>query len=132
MPVRHSIVVEELKQQQALVVQERVLFLRVDFLRAIALFIQVFFFERARCRSVKHVDERDLSEVDECDVVENCLRSLVDDDDFLMHVWEELLVSISSVVSEELHELRLVNQIKECDFFCLFDLFWHLDGVIFC
>ena len=129
--MRHAVIVQELEKEQAFVVEIDVLLLRVDFLRAIAFLVEIFLFERAGSWAVEHVDERDLREIDECDVVEDRLGVLIDDKYFLVHAWEELLHAVSAVVFEELHELRLINDVKKGDIFLVVDLLWNFDSKLF-
>ena len=72
-----------------------------------------------------------MSEIDECDVVEDRLGVLIDDKYFLVHAWKELFHAISAVVFEELHELRLINDVKKGDIFLIVNLFGNLDGKLF-
>ena len=129
--MRHPVIVQELEKEQAFVVEIDVLLLRVDFLRAIAFLVEVFLFEWAGSWAIKHVDERDLREIDECDVVEDRFGALIDDKYFLVYTWEELLHAVSAVVFEELHELRLINDVKKGDIYLIIDLLWNFDGKLF-
>lgn len=107
----HSVVVEELKKKQALVVQICKLFLSEDLLRAVAFFIKLVVFADTSCRSIEHVDKRHLGEVDKSDVIKNRSRVLVHQENLLMHTREELLEAIGTVVFEELHQLSLVDDV---------------------
>ena len=51
----------------------------------------------------------------------------VDDKDLLVHVWEELFHSVSTIIFQKLHQLGLVNDIKEGNFVLVFDFLWNLN-----
>ena len=129
-PVAHSIVVEELEQTEALVVQKDELFLSEDLLTAIAFLIELVRLMSGYHGSIKHVDERALCEFDEGDVIEDCARIFIYDENFLVHMWEELLFTILAIVPQELHELGLIDNIEEGDFVLIFNLFGHFDRVL--
>ena len=130
MPVAHSIVVEELEQTEALVVQKDELFLSEDLLTAIAFLIELVRLMSGYHGSIKHVDERALCKFDEGDVIEDCARIFIYDENFLVHMWEELLFTILAIVPQELHELGLIDNIEEGDFVLIFNLFGHFDRVL--
>lgn len=61
----------------------------------------------------------------DCDVVEHSGGVRVDNDDFLKDVREEPLVSITPVLSQKLHQLRLVDDVEEGSL--IFYFLWDLD-----
>ena len=81
-------------------------------------------------RSIKHVDERALCEFDEGDVIEDSARIFIYHKNFLVNIWEELLLTILTVVPQELHELGLIDNIEEGNFVLIFYLFGHFDRVL--
>ena len=46
-----------------------------------------------------------------------------------MHAREELFLTIFAIIFEELHELSLINDVKEGDFVLVLDLLGHFDCI---
>ena len=86
-----SMVEQVLKKQYTLVVEIEVLLLGEDLLTAIPLIIDILLFELVVDGgwSSQHVDHRDIWHGDEGEIVQDCLRIRVDEEDFFFHLREE-------------------------------------------
>lgn len=103
MPMGHAILVEELQQTQALVVQESKLFLSEYLLTAVTLLIKLLGVTGGSRRPIEHIYQRAVRKVDKGNVIEHSARVLIDDEDLLVHAREELLFAIIAIVFKELH-----------------------------
>lgn len=94
MSVRHAVFAKELEKIKSLVIQVNIFLLGENLLAAVPLLIEVFFLITSCGRAVEHVYHRNLSEVDECNVVHHSAGVLVDNKNLLVHIWEELPFAI--------------------------------------
>jgi hypothetical protein len=101
--------------------------LRENLLTAVPLLIQVLRILVTSCGAVEHIDKRDLREVDEGDVIQNCARVLIDNKDLFMDTWEELFLAICAVVFQELHQLGLVDYVQDSNLVLISNLLGHFN-----